>query len=89
MAEGRIPLKSVTLNTNMRPLFGCTHFANREFTDWEMFVEGEFVHIRDNSDKKLGHGIIHMAGCSVEVLPGFELPKKRKRGRPPKAKVTN
>jgi hypothetical protein len=28
-----------------------------------------------------------MAACAVEVLPGFEVPKKRKRGRPPKAAI--
>ena len=85
--EDRIPLKSVTLNTSMRPLFGNTHFANRNFEKWDLYLEGDFVHIVDESHRGVGHGIVHIAACAVEVLPGFEMPKKRKRGRPPKAPI--
>ncbi len=89
MELDKIPLKSVTLSTSMRPLFGNTHFANRGFDNWEMYLRGEAVHIIDQSSRGHGHGIIHMSSCAVEVEPGFEFPKKRKRGRPPKAKAVN
>lgn len=87
MGEDRIPLKSVTLSTAMRPLFGNTHFSNRNFEKWEMYLEGDFVHLIDESSRNQGHGIVHMAACAVELQPGFEIPKKRKRGRPPKMKA--
>ena len=87
MGEDRIPLKSVTLSTNMRPLFGNTHFSNRNFEKWDMYLEGDFVHLIDESPRDQGHGIVHMAACAIEVQSGFEIPKKRKRGRPPKMKA--
>ena len=82
--SGRIPLRTVSISNTMRPLFQRTFFSERDRENWDMWLEDDLVHVVDTGEKSLGHGILHIASCSVEVKPGAVLPKKPKRGRPPK-----
>lgn len=81
---GKIPLRAVSIGTANRPLFQRTFFSDRDSESWDMWLEDDLVHIVDRGAKDMGHGILHIASCSVEVKPGAVLPKKPKRGRPPK-----
>ena len=77
----RIPLRVVTLNTNLRPIFNQTYFVNRDQQKWKMFLEGDTVHVIDQS-KSGSHAVLHLSSCSVE-LDGETWPMKPRRGRPP------
>ena len=87
--SGKLPLKTVSISSALRPLFQRTFFSNRdnEPRTWDMWLEDNLVHIVDVSVRKVGHGVLHIASCSVEIEPGAVLPKKPRRGRPPKEVV--
>ena len=81
---GKIPLQTVCLNNTSRPLFNRSFFSALDEHDWELWLEDSLVHVLDKRCGGVGHGIVHISSCTVEVKPGVDLPKKPRRGRPPK-----
>lgn len=84
--RGKINLLSVSLSAHIRPLFQETFFSSKDGI-WELWLEDGFVHIVDKTPRGRGHGIVHCSNCTMEIESGQELPKKPRRGRPPKKKV--
>ena len=86
----KIPLELVTLGSNVRPVWNQVFFANNIKDQWEMWLEGDFVHVREKGSPK--EALIHVSSCWVQVdsenlTPGvFESDAKKGRGRPRGAK---
>ena len=83
--RGKIELLNVSLSSHIRPLFQETFYSTKGGA-WDLWIEDGFVHIVDKTSKCRGHGIIHCSNCTMELANGAEIPKKPRRGRPPKKK---
>ena len=81
MTNGKTELELVTLSTTIRPVFGRTHFTNKNGENWKMWLHANTVHVEDQSARKFGHAILHLSACTVlaktKVVPAAK----------PKAKV--
>jgi len=80
----KTPLDLVTLSTNARPIWNQVYFANNVKDQWDMWLDGDFIHIREKGGDK--EAIIHASQCWVQVpyddASPVVLAPRKSRGRP-------